>query len=80
MLLTRFLIIGFLIAFVVPPTILAQNVVVNPTANQNIAQPSSTVFTSNRIGQKRMADQFNWSQSPTSPTTLVTCPPQSAQS
>jgi hypothetical protein len=42
-----------------------------PTGAQAIAEPAGAVFTANRIGQKRMADQFNWKQSPTTPASLT---------
>lgn len=47
------------------------NVSTTPNATQAIAEPAGAVFTANRIGQKRMADQFNWKQSPTTPASLV---------
>jgi hypothetical protein len=47
------------------------NVSTTPSATQAIAEPAGAVFTANRIGQKRMADQFNWKQSPTSPVALT---------
>jgi hypothetical protein len=46
------------------------NVSTTPSATQSIAEPASAVFTANRIGQKRMADQFYWKQSPTTPAAL----------
>lgn len=46
------------------------NVSTTPVGTQAIAEPAGAVFTANRIGQKRMADQFNWKQNPTSPATL----------
>ena len=47
------------------------NVSTTPSATQAIAEPAGTVFTANRIGQKRMADQFYWKQSPTTPAALT---------
>ncbi len=47
------------------------NVSTTPAATQAIAEPAGAVFTANRIGQKRMADQFNWKQNPTSPASLA---------
>ncbi|HLW84643.1 MAG TPA: hypothetical protein VKR60_05465 [Candidatus Sulfotelmatobacter sp.] len=46
-------------------------VTTTPSATQAIAEPAGAVFTANRIGQKRMADQFNWKQSPTTPAALA---------
>jgi hypothetical protein len=46
-------------------------VTTNPSATQSIAEPAGAVFTANRFGQKRMADQFNWKQSPTTPASLT---------
>jgi len=43
-----------------------------PIVAQNyVPQTSTTALNSNRIGQKRMADQFNWEQHPTSPSSLA---------
>ncbi len=47
------------------------NVSTTPAGNQAIAEPVGAVFTANRLGQKRMADQFNWKQSPTVPAALA---------
>jgi hypothetical protein len=46
-------------------------VTTTPSATQAIAEPAGAVFTANRIGQKRMADQFNWKQTPTTPASLA---------
>ena len=50
------------------------NLSTTPAGTQAIAEPAGAVFTANRIGQKRMADQFNWKQSPTSPASLPAGP------
>jgi hypothetical protein len=47
------------------------NVSTTPAGSQAIAEPAGAVFTANRMGQKRMADQFNWKQNPTTPSALA---------
>jgi hypothetical protein len=47
------------------------NVSTTPSATQAIAEPAGAVFTANRMGQKRMADQFNWKLNPTTPASLT---------
>jgi hypothetical protein len=47
------------------------NVSTTPVGTQAITEPPGTMFTANRIGQKRMADQFNWKQNPTTPAALA---------
>lgn len=50
------------------------NVSTTPSGTQAIIEPPGALFTSNRIGQKRMADQFNWKQTPTTPASLTPGP------
>src|SRR5205807_676971 len=47
------------------------NVSTTPAGTQAIAEPVGAVFTANRIGEKRIADQFNWKQNPTAPASLA---------
>src|SRR5690349_19334341 len=49
----------------------AQTVVTNPTTNQNIVQPLNTNFSANNYGGIRYdTASYNWSQSPSNPTSL----------
>lgn len=63
---------AMLLGLLLPGVLLAQNVVVNPTGNQNIVQPAGTSLNDNTFNQIRYyTASDNWTQSPSSPTTLT---------
>lgn len=51
-------------------SVVAQNVVTNPSTSQIVAQPTGTTLSANVDNEVRFASQFQWSQSPTMPVTL----------
>ncbi len=61
-----------LISLLVSFPAFAQNVVTNPAGSQNIVQPVNTSFSANNVaGIRYVVTDYNWSQAPSSPSTIV---------